>query len=411
MGLCDAFLYDHCNVPTDTLTETSFGMRARNFVLQNSFLSFLHFELNKRLLNFVLQFASNGLFAPLTMTDLEKMLSSLVREIAAIQIGQNTPVSKAYDTWPLQNPAIVQALEEMSDNDVEFNHHYENLKEVFLSRFKPHLQQMKEVVHELLNNMSPVKDSFKLTSLASELIDATFSNEYYKLLVMHLCPTLLEFNFQDSVTQPQVLKKIKNALNIVDRVDTCVYCFRKRNYLNKELLLKCIVLEWEETTSDGYILYRGTNNLNDERPTILALNGRQLVPHSLSFGSGLFSGILHDKTAVPYNYFIKSSRKYGYALKVKKKDFLNQSEENLSSRLFYIPPLPTIVQLASIGEYFHPRGKVYIDPSFRKSTELFVSGILNCTARRLPEFLLTDNDSVNSYSKFVKTNMVVIKEP
>jgi hypothetical protein len=103
--------------------------------------------------------------------------------------------------------------------------------------------------------------------------------------------------------------------------------------------------------------------------------------------------------------------KYAYAIKLKKKDFLSHSEKDFQlQQLFYLPPIPTIVQLASIGEFFHPRSKVYIDPQLRNSSELFVSGLLNCTARRLPDFLLTDAESVKQFPKFVKENLVVIKE-
>jgi hypothetical protein len=103
--------------------------------------------------------------------------------------------------------------------------------------------------------------------------------------------------------------------------------------------------------------------------------------------------------------------KYGYAIKLRKKDFLSQIEKDFQpQQLFYLPPIPTIVQLASIGEFFHPRSKVYIDPHLRNSTELFIGGIMNCTARRLPDFLLTDFESVKHFSKFVKEKVVVIKE-
>jgi hypothetical protein len=134
------------------------------------------------------------------------------------------------------------------------------------------------------------------------------------------------------------------------------------------------------------------------------------LPHSLSFGSGLFSGILHDKTATPYNYFNKSKVKYAYAIKLNKKDFFCGATKAFDpQRLFFLPPLPTIVQLAGIGEFFHPRTKVYIEPSLQTSTELFVSGILNCSAARLPEFLLTDRESVENYSDFVKEYILLIK--
>jgi hypothetical protein len=114
MGLCEPFLYDHCNVQFGgELTEAKFGKYARNFVLNNSFLTFLHFELNNRLLDFILTNITKNLSIPFSLNDLEKMFSLLIRELSAIQIGQNTSISQEYDFWPLQHPSIVNDLEEV----------------------------------------------------------------------------------------------------------------------------------------------------------------------------------------------------------------------------------------------------------------------------------------------------------
>jgi hypothetical protein len=114
MGLCEPFLYDHCNTQiTEELTDAMFGKYAGNFVLNNSFLAFLHFELNNRLLDFVLTNITKNLTNPFSLKDLEKMFSLLIRELSAIQIGQKTFISQNYDLWPLQHPSIVNSLEEM----------------------------------------------------------------------------------------------------------------------------------------------------------------------------------------------------------------------------------------------------------------------------------------------------------
>jgi hypothetical protein len=82
------------------------------------------------------------------------------------------------------------------------------------------------------------------------------------------------------------------TLNIVERIDTCVHCFRKSNYLNEKLLWKCITLEWEEAVDDGYILYRGTNNLWDENPTILTRTSHSSFPILFSIFFVFFSNVL-----------------------------------------------------------------------------------------------------------------------
>ncbi len=129
------------------------------------------------------------------------------------------------------------------------------------------------------------------------------------------------------------------------------------------------------------------------------------VPHSLSFGPSLFAGAIHDKTATVYNYLIQGKYAQGYLIKLPKKEFFG----GLGSSLFFVPPLPAIVQLASIGELFHPRSKVFIEEAQMESREHFVSGILNCSNARIPTFLTTSNEATDRLKEVMQANRVIIK--
>jgi hypothetical protein len=93
----------------------------------------------------------------------------------------------------------------ISENDIEFESHYNTLKEVFCSRFTSHLYQMKKIVKHLLKDSTHMKDTSALISLLQEMIETSLNNKYYHLLLTHLCPSLFEFDFQESTLSPQVL--------------------------------------------------------------------------------------------------------------------------------------------------------------------------------------------------------------
>ena len=60
-----------------------------------------------------------------------------------------------------------------------------------------------------------------------------------------------------------------------------------------------------------------------------------------------------DRGACPY-VFINWGHKYGYILFIDKKLYAQGPLNNM----FFIPPLVTLLELISNGEYFHPRSKV-----------------------------------------------------
>jgi len=183
-----------------------------------------------------------------------------------------------------------------------------------------------------------------------------------------------------------------------------VHCFQKKNYIHSDLIWKVIKMEWEAHDENIIFLYRGTKDRNqdgyiwrDENDTI--------KPHSLSFGLSLFGGILHDKTATVYSYATKQTVLDFYAIPLHKIQFLKHTKPFLEitdfpdfpttnpNDIFFIPPVPTILELAGMGELFHPRSKVHIPHDVRESRDYFVSGILSCTYSRLPKFLVVANDS------------------
>lgn len=170
------------------------------------------------------------------------------------------------------------------------------------------------------------------------------------------------------------------------------------------------------------------------------------VPHSLSFGLSLFEGVFHDLTAMVNHFARRTSTKAVYIIPFDKAAlirsiykpsdtrlpnephvFLSPSDiirspkplsdiipihlaqnENFKEILryeptitipikpishfhefpFHIPSLPTLLQLFGIGEVFHPRTKIYLSQTESERKDAFVSGLLNCSNYKVPEFLL-----------------------
>lgn len=114
---------------------------------------------------------------------------------------------------------------------------------------------------------------------------------------------------------------------------------------------------------------------------------------------------MHDKTATVYNYLIQQKYAQGYLIKLPKKEFFS----GVGSTLFFMPPLPAIVQLASIGELFHPRSKIFIQESQMESREHFLSGILSCSYARAPSFLITTKDADENLKEVMQARRIIIK--
>jgi len=187
------------------------------------------------------------------------------------------------------------------------------------------------------------------------------------------------------------LAQLLRETDIVDKVDSCVSQFRKKDFLNEDLIWKVIQVEWEKGDTHC-LLVRATHGGDD----IKKMNKQgEERPHSLSFGMSLFSGIMHDVTACPFSVMREQSCG-GYCLALSKEE-LRHSHSVVSS-LFYIPEMPCLLALHGIGEFFHPRTKVYIHEEDKNAREKFVSGSFSSSFRRLPSFLCTSNqEHVNTF--------------
>lgn len=113
-----------------------------------------------------------------------------------------------------------------------------------------------------------------------------------------------------------------------------------------------IQIDYKAHDSNQFVLYRGTNRIDDDiHPKDESKN------RSISFGSSLFAGILCDASASAYFYINKEvgmDTNYGYAVFIDKQLYA----DGVLNNMFVIPPLITLLGLTGRGEFFHSRTKV-----------------------------------------------------
>jgi hypothetical protein len=285
--------------------------------------------------------------------------------------------------------------------DSEFEQKEDELEAVYLNEFLVDIKQVKKVITTMLKNKDYRAE--ELVDVIARINNKVVEDELYGLLYHQFCAELSSFDLDALDTK--TLNKVLLTINIVDKVDTCVDRFHKRGYINRELIKQCVRLEMDPQQDDVCFLYRATNSIDEEGNTMQNELKQDSVPHSLSFGPSLFAGAMHDKTATVYNYLIQQKYAQGYLIKLPKKEFFG----GVGSTLFFMPPLPAIVQLASIGELFHPRSKIFIQESQMESREHFISGILSCSYARAPSFLITTKDADENLKEVMQARRIIIK--
>lgn len=129
-----------------------------------------------------------------------------------------------------------------------------------------------------------------------------------------------------------------------------------------------IKIDYKAHDSNRFVLYRGTNRIDDDiHPK------KELKNRSISFGSSLFAGILCDASASAYFYINKEigmDSNYGYAVLIDKQLYAN----GILNNMFVIPPLITLLGLTGRGEFFHSRTKL-LDLSQEDNDGGFAKGL------------------------------------
>jgi hypothetical protein len=117
------------------------------------------------------------------------------------------------------------------------------------------------------------------------------------------------------------------------------------NEIDAQIIRDAAHLECSKIAEQAFLLYRGSD-FNTDLPFCHEEPDRS---YSLSYGTSLFAGCLHDPGATAFYYMKKSSHAYAVTVPF----------EKLHDSPFYIPRTTTTIQLFGNGEVFHSRTKAW----------------------------------------------------
>jgi len=374
----------------------------------------------------------------LTALDFEpRYVSVLLDDLSSLERAHPGDLSASYDLWPLSSPFVEASLGESARESADVQNTFRELVRDLARVQSCVLQQTEASLADANARLAEMrKKSTNDNSNTYGVLASIFCREIIE------SADLLPSRFSD-------LKRFVSQLDIVRKVDPCISTIRQAGFFDdRELILKVLREERRERDTDFVFLFRGSVDLQHEslstkEDTISPsqyglelgsssdytnLHSNPCNAHSMSFGSSLFSGLLYDPTASVWTYWSSKQISTGYIVEIPITERLlrrisvdlrnpatlkmesscalgaNESLEvkeeavGLGTTLgehysdwFFFPPLPTLVALAGSGEMWHPRTKCGIPTSHRKDTFHFITGMLNCAYRRVPDFLLIPN--------------------
>ena len=265
--------------------------------------------------------------------------------------------------------------------------------------------------------------------------------EMYGRLCALFCPDVISIDFLPK--RHSDLKRFLAHLDPVRRTDPFIASIRQPGFFSRHKELFWRALEAETSSISGLdeiLLYRGSMDLTHEslvtNSTIFtspeeyglllgcSTDYREIAlsnpcnAHSMSLGCSLFAGMLYDPTASVWTYWASDQVQNGFVIRIPidlhllnrirfdllkspsiclKEDFnsnydapdtVGSTSTSHWSDWFFIPPVPAILGLAGSGELWHARSKCALPTSKRNATFNFISGMLSCSYRRVPDFLL-----------------------
>ena len=362
--------------------------------------------------------------------DFEALADVLLDDLTSIERGYPSSISSSYDLWPLSSPFVQTILDENPGEETRIRESFPEL-EKDLMRLQACILQHTEAS---LSEANAILASLRRKSTEGD-------TSAYGALAGVFCPEVIQTETLPS--RFSELKRFVSQLDVVRRADPFISAIRQPGFFAERQFVKKVLAEERlERTRDFAFLFRGSVDLQHESFSTLQqtispaqyglelgsssdytnLDANPCKAHSMSFGSSLFAGLLYDPTASVWTYWSSKRTSDGYIVQLPIDEHLlsrlaadlapscnnpSMLEPNNSSSLatlqepasapttsnhfsdwLFIPPLPTLVALAGSGELWHPRSKCGIPSSHRADSFHFISGMLNCSYRRVPSFLL-----------------------
>jgi hypothetical protein len=120
-----------------------------------------------------------------------------------------------------------------------------------------------------------------------------------------------------------------------------------RNETDAQIIRNAIALDCSKIAQHSFFLYRGADFQNEST----SCRSDKNCPYSLSIGTSLFAGCVHDGEATAF-YFMRNQQN-AYAIPV--------PFDQINNSPFFVPTTNTVAQLFGAGEIFHARTKAWKD--------------------------------------------------
>jgi hypothetical protein len=363
-----------------------------------------------------------------------------LNDLCSIQMGVDSEISRKFDRWPLTSPFLQDVLGSSDTDNM-------NLPMEVLTELKADLSLLHAQIVE--NTPLSLGEATVTLKRIQEMCIKDEREALYGKLCGVLCPELVSIESMPEALRFSELKRLVALLDVTRRTDPCISVLRHPGvFAQREMILKVVQDDFDRNRGyDVIFLFRGSLDLSHEslssmeHTTSPSTYGLELGSstdyetqmqsnpcraHSMSFGSSLFAGLLYDPTAAVWTYWASEKIGLGYYLEFPitkhfltriAKDLHNPAITNASSSSnpstithnssvnhittptgpsdpsdwWFIPPIPTLLSLAGSGELWHSRTKCSIPSDHLEDSFHFVSGILSCSYRRVPAFLLEDS--------------------
>jgi hypothetical protein len=275
------------------------------------------------------------------------------------------------------NKAIVKALSPPIDGLT---------KQAVLDSVKEHIEFLKGLHIEVAASIKTWRFSWsRLYNLLQKFVKRVYE-DFYKLIFSE--KKSMEGAVAEAENESQQEKK-HYRINLHDihyPVMTANFFHESDEYCSmsvcngddEQLIDNAVLLECSEIAKLSFLLYRGSAYKQDSTCEDGSL-------HSLSFGTSLFAGCVHDVQATAF-YYMKQKRLFGYAISI--------PFDQLERAPFVVPSSHTVSQLFGCGEVFHSRTKAWRGCDLHKVSGMYGGDIYE------KEYLRSDLDKDELEQKF-----------
>jgi len=243
---------------------------------------------------------------------------------------------------------------------------------------------------EYVNMEKPLKDMF---DAINDVLIHVFEEKYFTKEDKY-GRILVKLNNQEFIKIAYLTKTLSTNDENLDIISFIDFSSEKETNILRHTLQ--YELGINTVNNDSVVtLYRGSSDLIEN----VVDKRNQNRGYSVSYNLSILGGIFYDKTACTYNYMLgeykledvnipitKEQDNFNFKTRYRIKKH-NYNDNSISGNLFFIPPLHPLIQLLSLGEYWHPRSKIF------KNSE--IKGI------QAFNYFYDDYDSVNKFPDYL----------